>query len=402
MQAFDVLVIGAGPAGAAAARRAALSGLSVALVDRSEFPRDKVCGDALIPDALQALTNLGMLERVLPLSLQTSGVRVYAPNGMSVALSGRSACVPRGLLDETLQSGALEAGATFRAPLKVVAPLIEGQTIVGGRFRDLTRREDIDIRARVTILATGASADPLKVFGVCHRVTPSATAARIYVQGNSAAAAEYGDLVISYDASICPGYGWIFPGPRNTFNVGVGFFYDARRLPVPGNLRLLLRKFLNTFPPAIGLMQRTTMISSLRGASLRTAMTGADFARTGLLVVGDAAGFTYSLSGEGIGKALETGMLAADTAASMLSGPAADVMQIGIEYTRQVQRRFARTFRAYRHAQDLLTSPAIANLLAWRANAGTFARSRLEEMFAATGNPRDLFSPIGLAQALFR
>src|SRR5687767_6434378 len=136
MQAFDVLVIGAGPAGAAAARRAALSGLSVALVDRSEFPRDKVCGDALIPDALHALTNLGMLERVVPVSLQSSGVRVYAPNGMSVALSGRSACVPRRLLDETLQAGALEAGATFRAPLKVVAPLIQGQTIVGGRFRD--------------------------------------------------------------------------------------------------------------------------------------------------------------------------------------------------------------------------------------------------------------------------
>src|SRR5919199_1670186 len=96
----DVLVIGAGPAGAAAARRLAQHGLDVALVDRSEFPRDKVCGDALIPDALRALEQLSLKTRVLHDALSLHGVRVYAPNRTSVTLSGECACITRTVLDD--------------------------------------------------------------------------------------------------------------------------------------------------------------------------------------------------------------------------------------------------------------------------------------------------------------
>ena len=109
----DALVIGAGPAGSAAAITLAGAGRDVVMVDRAAFPRDKVCGDALIPDALKALARLGLREDVLRCSRVLDGVRVYAPDGQFVDVSGECACIPRLTVDEVLRSAAVKAGARF-------------------------------------------------------------------------------------------------------------------------------------------------------------------------------------------------------------------------------------------------------------------------------------------------
>ncbi|HSC27847.1 MAG TPA: geranylgeranyl reductase family protein [Vicinamibacterales bacterium] len=398
---FDVLVIGAGPAGAAAARRAASRGLSVALVDRADFPRDKVCGDALIPDALSALAELGM-SSILAAGSRSAGLRVFAPDGTGVALAAESVCVPRRELDEALRTGAVEAGATFLPRHTLEAPLVNGEAVTGARFVQTGTGARVELRARATVLATGGSAGPLECFGVCRRSTPSATAGRIYVEVDPATSAGLTDLLISYDAAICPGYGWIFPGPRHTFNVGVGFFYDSRRRPNPANLRILLDRFLGTFPPAAALMRGARSISPLRGAPLRTAMTGADLARPGLLVAGDAAGLTYSLTGEGIGKAMQSGILAADVIAANPGDSHGAATRIAAAYAVELTARFGARFRAYRTAQGWVTSHAVGNLLARRANRGRFVRQQLEALIAENGDPRALFSLGGLARALWR
>jgi geranylgeranyl reductase family protein len=397
---YDLLVIGAGPAGSAAARTAALQGLSVALVDRAEFPRDKVCGDGLIADALQAIAALGLSSRVRSRATTVSGVQLYAPNGSLVPLRGECLCVPRQILDDTLREAAVEAGATFLAPFKALEPVVENAVVTGARFRHQHTRHEATISARLTLLATGAAAEPLVKFGVCRRTEASATAARVYVNVPSGVASSLRDLVISFDASICPGYGWIFPSTDSTLNIGVGFFYDAWRLPVSRNVRTLLDAFLSTFPPAAELVRQATSISPLRGAPLRTAMAGATFARAGLLVIGEAAGLTYSLTGEGIGKAMESGMLAADLAVSHLRNADTPLERIASAYAGELTRRYARKFRGYRRAQAWMNSRRLANFLAKRANAGTFVRGQLEGMFADRVYPQRLLSPLGLARAI--
>jgi geranylgeranyl reductase family protein len=393
-------VIGAGPAGSAGARRASLHGLSVALVDRSTFPRDKVCGDALIPDALRALRDLGVLPTVLGVARRATAIQVYAPNGKSIQVHGESACLPRRVLDDTLRGAAVDAGARFFAPLKVIAPLTRGNRVCGARFSDLANSTNVEIQSRVTVLATGASSEVLRAFGVCQRIRPSATAARVYVHVDEDAAATYPDLVISYDDNICPGFGWLFPGPGGVFNVGVAFFYDARRLPDPANLRVLFDRFLHGFQPAARLRRVARHVSALQGAPLRTALSGATLSRPGLLVIGEAAGLTYSFSGEGIGKAMESGILAADLIASVSSGGAVAADEVAAVYARELTARFGPRFRAYKRAQDWLTSPGLGNLLAWRAHAGDFVKRQLETMLDETGSPQSLFSPLGIARAL--
>ena len=386
----DALVIGAGPAGSAAAITLAGAGRDVVMVDRAAFPRDKVCGDALIPDALKALARLGLREAVLRCSRVLDGVRVYAPDGQFVDVSGECACIPRLTVDEVLRSAAVKAGARFLPNVDVKGALVDGERVVGA---DLGASE---LRADVTLLATGAAAEPLKRFGVCHRIAPSATAARIYVRTDEAFAREARHLCISYDAAICPGYGWIFPGPDATFNVGVGFFYDGKARPQARlsdrklNTRELLHRFLDTFPPAKDLMSRAIDITELKGAPLRTALCGSALARPGLLVVGEAAGLTYSFSGEGIGKALESGIIAAET---ILRGDGAET------YAARIRAAFGPRFRGYKLAQDWLARPRLANFLARRARKSPFVRRELSGLFQETSDPRRLFSAAGMLRS---
>jgi geranylgeranyl reductase family protein len=395
----DVLVIGAGPAGSAAARVLAGGGLRVVLVDRRTFPRDKACGDALIPDALHALGELGVSDRVLARARRGRAVRVYAPNGQFLTIAGACACLPRVELDDLLRFAAVEAGAEFLAPLKALGPIEEHGIVRGARFEDVQSRRILDVRAGATILATGAAADVLDRFGMCQRTKPSATAARLYVQVDPATAAAHDCLAISYDAAICPGYGWIFPGPGHTFNVGIGYVYDGPA-PAERNLRTLFRQFVAAFGPARELMRRALSTGPLQGAPLRTAMSGATTARPGLLVAGEAAGLTYSFTGEGIGKALQSGIYAAQ-AIQAAGGPGPrDLHTIGAQYAARLRTEFGDRFRAYERLQRFLARPWAVNLLIRRGNTGSYVRTELEALLNETGSAQGLVTVPGVVRAL--
>ena len=101
----DALVVGAGPAGSAAALALARRGFRVVLIDRRTFPRDKICGDALIPDALQAIAHLGLRDQLRPLAHHVDTVRIYAPNLRYATLHGPCACLPRAAFDDWLERG---------------------------------------------------------------------------------------------------------------------------------------------------------------------------------------------------------------------------------------------------------------------------------------------------------
>ena len=130
----DVLIAGAGPAGCAAARSLAQRGLRVVLADQRTFPRDKVCGDGLISDALGALGALGLLARVTQHAVRSRELRIYPPSRRPVSLGGDFACVPRQDLDLLLWNAAADAGAVCVSGITALAPLEEGGRVTGVRF----------------------------------------------------------------------------------------------------------------------------------------------------------------------------------------------------------------------------------------------------------------------------
>jgi flavin-dependent dehydrogenase len=368
----------------------------VVLVDRAaSFPRDKVCGDALIPDALALINELGLDGLIRPHARTLKGVRVYAPNRRALTITGACACVPRQRFDDLLREAAVAAGARFASGWQLERPLRAGGDagpVAGATFASGRRR--LSVRAAVTLLATGAAAEPLKRFGVCERIVASASAARVYVKVDKALPGAGDYLCISYDRSICPGYGWIFPGPDDIFNVGIGVFHDARP-PADGNLRHLLERFLLHFPPAAEVMRHGRPLTSLKGAPLRTTLTGARLTAPGLLVIGEAAGTSYAFSGEGIGKAIASGVIASR---SLLE--ASDPAEAARGYEATMRATFRSRFAAYKQAQDWLSSPMLANVLAWRASRSRFVRSQLDGIFQETVDPSSLFSLPGLLRAL--
>lgn len=390
----DVLIIGAGPAGTAAATTLARAGASVVLADQAAFPREKVCGDALVPDALAALRRLNLLAPVQAAMKRMRGLRVYVPDGSFVSLDAELGCVQRSELDAILLEASVAAGASALVPARVVSPLSDGPLVVGAAFE--CRGQRVDVRARTTILATGAAAKPLQLFGLCTRSEATATAARRYYQVPEAIAASFDHLCISYDRSICPGYGWLFPGPSGVFNVGVGYFYDSPRLPDERNLRVLFERFLSTFEPARALVSAGTPLSPLRGAPLRTGLSGTQLAAPGVLVVGEAAGLTYPFSGEGIGKALESGMLAAE----VILSTTADAATIARTYGIRVREAYQRRYQAYKLVQDLLARPWVANFVARRARAKPRLHRALEGVLTERLDPSAVFSVSGVLKCL--
>ena len=151
---LDVLVIGAGPAGSAAARCLAQAGLSVHMVDAQPIGRDKVCGDGLIPDAHQALARLGVLDAVMAKAQRAQAVACIGPSGGRIDVPGTLAVLPRRQLDEVLLRAALAAGAQFEqarfeAPLEDAAGRVQGARLRRGD-------EVVEVQARWTLLATGA------------------------------------------------------------------------------------------------------------------------------------------------------------------------------------------------------------------------------------------------------
>lgn len=392
-----MLVVGAGPAGSAAATLLARGGREVVLVDHRAFPRDKTCGDGLIPDAHAALKRLGVFDEVMARAQRVPHVACVGPRGGRVDVPGELAVLPRRELDAIVCAGAVRAGARMHAPTGYDSPLKdEAGRVVGAVLSHGGARREI--RAAWTLLATGASSQPLVAAGMCTQQTPDGLGMRAYVK-NAAVRSRITGLEIVWDRRLRPGYGWIFPCGDDTFNIGVGVLNshrrdrDGRSVMPDVNLRQVFERFGEFHPPARELMRGGTVVGAAKGAPLRCTLRGAQHARPGLLVTGEAAGSTYSFTGEGIGKAMETGMLAAE--ALLEGGPSEDPQAICQRYCTAL-RMLQPRFDLYEYANRVNAWPWLMDLMIWRAGRSARLVQRMSGVLDETSNPASLFTVRGM------
>ncbi|MDB5819165.1 MAG: geranylgeranyl reductase [Rhizobacter sp.] len=400
----DVLVIGAGPAGSAAARTLAAAGLSVVLAEQHQFPRDKICGDALIPDAHAALRKLGLLDTVMARATSVSTVTCIGPRGGRIDVPGTLAVLPRKELDQLLCDASVDVGAVLAMPARFMAPIEADGRVVGARLQV----DDVmhELRARWVILATGAVPAALTAAGMCERHTPSGVALRGYVK-NDAMVGRIHSLEIVWHRALSPGYGWIFPCPDGVFNIGVGLANshveseEGRGSKKRVNLRDVFDDFVRTYPPAAELMAGGQLLGALKGAPLRCSLNGARFSRPGLIVTGEAAGSTYSFTGEGIGKALETGILAAEAILAGRERMAAtaidDDESVRADYEAHL-RALKPRFALYEKANQVNRHPWLADLLIWRGRKSARILRRMAGVLDETSNPGNLVTMKGLVR----
>jgi menaquinone-9 beta-reductase len=399
----DVLVIGAGPAGSACAQLLARAGHDVLLVDQHDFPRDKICGDGLIPDSHAALRHLGVYDEVAALATPVQHVRCVGPRGGHVDVPGTMSVLPRKVLDHILVRAAERAGAFLATPWRFEAPLVEGERVVGARLKSLTGDAVVhELRANWVVLATGAVPQALTAAGLCERHTPSGVALRGYVKCD-ALVGVITQLQLVWHPRLRGGYGWIFPAPGGLFNIGAGQTgshlrqRDGKGRMEGANLREMFKAFAEVYAPAGELMRTGTLQGEIKGAPLRCTLLGARWSRPGLLATGEAIGSTYAFSGEGIGKAMETGMLAAQ---ALLHGPGAADAAVQARYETGV-KKLKPQFDLYETASRVNHHPWLADLVVWRGRKSPRILKRLSGVLDETQNPGRLFTLSGLRKLIF-
>lgn len=346
----DVLVVGAGPAGSAAAAWAARAGRDVLLVDAAVFPRDKTCGDGLTPRATAELEQLGLAEWVRAHTVNRGlrmcgfGREVELPwPGGSFPTYGSA--VPRTELDDKLRETAVKSGARAIDDLRVLDVLRDGDRVTGVTVR--TGAGVREIGCRVLIVADGVRSPIGKLLGrTWHRRFAYGVAARAYITS----ARSDDEWITSHlelrdaDGGLVPGYGWVFPLGNGEVNIGVGSLATERR-PSHVALKPLLQHYVSLRRPEWQLEGEARAITS---ALLPMGGAVSNVAGRNWALVGDAAGCVNPLNGEGIDYGLEGGHLLAD----LLDEP--DLTAVWPDLLRA---RYGRTFSVARRIAALATHP---------------------------------------------
>ncbi|MGH7119783.1 MAG: NAD(P)/FAD-dependent oxidoreductase [Acetobacteraceae bacterium] len=316
----DVIVVGAGPGGAAAASFMARRGMDVLLLDKSDFPREKVCGDGLTPQAITWADRLGCAEEVLAetkgciksCDLYINGTRTLTggfPDG--TAYPDFAVLLDRRRFDHIVLKNAIRHGARFQ-PGAVVREV--GRAADGVRVGARIAGRDEEFRSRLVVGADGVSSTVSRAIGNTLKAGVMAISVRTYYAG---VAVEGAPIKVYFDRSYFPGYGWLFVDDDGFANVGLGYAVDPKFAP-PGSLQRAFQRFI-----------AGELAEPLAGARRCGAVSGGSsaFYRPGKIVddrvmlVGDAANQADPLNGGGIHKAMESAHLAAEAAeAAFASG----------------------------------------------------------------------------------
>ena len=387
----EVIVVGAGPAGSATAYFLAIQGIDVLLVDKSDFPRDKTCGDGLTPRALHILDQMGLLDDLKATTQVAEMLRFFAPNGNQVetsvpttrGLPAYGLVVPRLILDVAMQQRAVQAGAKFQGQSAVVDFVQEVDGSVNLRVRHAGRVREL--RARGMVIATGAAMKLLQTVGLLPARPSLMVAARAYYEN----VADIDQQLEFYFGHISlPGYGWMFPTSPTTANVGMG--YLGRVHPSP---RVGFERLVANHPRLRQILAGADMIGPIRSYPLRVDFHRVPKVRPGVVAVGEAIGLVNPLTGEGIDYALESGQIAAEVIGEVLSSGLSWTPATLRKYVRRVNGRFHKLFVLMTWARRLYFNRPVLNRIYGRNFGNKGALETLISVSFGNASPALAFSP---------
>jgi menaquinone-9 beta-reductase len=403
----DVIVVGAGPSGSTAAYYLAQAGLNVLLIEKSRFPRDKVCGDGLTPRAVKSLVAMGVNVSEEAGWLRNKGLRVIG-GGMRLELDwpelsswpGYGLVRTRASLDEQLARRAQAAGAKLLEGTTVTGPVLddngrivgvqtsaetEEQTKSKSRFDNAERAssfhpvspEDqstetggikrageggssVTYRARVVVAADGNSSRLSIAMGLRKRDDrPMGVAVRTYYTSPRHKDDYLESWLDLWDGDrLLPGYGWIFGMGDGTSNVGLGLLNTSDAFGKT-DYRALLKRWLKSMPDEWGYVEENRT-EPVRGAALPMGFNRTPHYHNGLVLAGDAAGMVNPFNGEGIAYAMESGEILARVVAQALARPTrAEGERVLRSYPEELQAAYGRYYTLGRVFVELIGRPKL-------------------------------------------
>ncbi|MDA0245860.1 MAG: NAD(P)/FAD-dependent oxidoreductase [Chloroflexi bacterium] len=390
MTTYDVLVAGAGPAGAATAAYFARQGFHTLMLDRHSFPRDKICGDAVTSGAMEILVGLGMKEAILKAAAEQlfypiDSIRLLSPKGYQLDTpvndshkEVRTYIAPRLHFDNLVYEGALAAGAEFQQGA------VQGVVRENGRAAALTVKTaegTQTIAGRLIIGADGVTSAVARDLRQGQTFTDNhrAIALRAYLTGLDIIPG--GVEFYMYD-EILPGYAWIFPTAANQVNIGLGMRLDIYR---GQKSKTTLNQLLDHFLSLPAIKPRLQPGYTLEGVATwqlnMGSQTNLPYAFDNALLVGDAAGFINPLTGGGIHNALISACLAGEvgTAALRANDTSAATLK---RYEKLCYQQLSKDMiRSYRLQYIMLHFPFVIDWLVRRMGANShFAQTFIAKL----------------------
>jgi geranylgeranyl reductase family protein len=355
----DVIVVGAGPGGSAAAYHMARHGLRVVLLEKTEFPREKVCGDGLTPRAVRQLVRMGVDTSEKAGWLHNRGLRVIG-GGVRLELDWPElATFPNyGLVrtrldfDDLLARRAVEAGALLRTGVNVTAPVLDDDGRVVGVHAESGRgKEPVVFRAPLVLAADGVSGRLPLALGIAKREDrPLGVAVRRYYHCPVKADDDYLESWLELRSSedtekLLPGYGWIFGMGDGRVNVGLGILNSSTAFGKT-NYRRMLTDWLGSTPAGWGMRDEANADGPILGAALPMGFNRVPHYTRGVMLVGDSGGMVNPFNGEGIAYAMESGELAAEIVLQALARPAGPDRERALQaYPAELKARYGGYYR---------------------------------------------------------
>ncbi len=352
---YDVIIIGAGPAGSASAISLSTEpNLKILVVDKENFPRDKICGDGLTGDSIRCLKEIGVWEKVKNQGNSMNRIELYPfSDSRHFTIASEIITLQRKKLDHLLLNEALmNKNASFkRATFKGI--IQEEAGICKTTLVDASTNQEIIIDSKFVIIAIGCQNDKslFKTRKLPYK-QPDLVALRGYYQANWKIVEP---LVIFFDFSK-KGYFWVFPMGDGIFNVGCG---NKTNLNIKTDIKKILAdniEFLNQKHETRGEWK-----TEPKGAFLRTGLNNyKKMPFNNIIFAGESISSTYQFTGEGIGKALETGILASKSI---------------IDSINKKNRKSAFYYR------DLLTRQVVSRYMPYRVADVIFTKKHLSVPF---------------------
>jgi geranylgeranyl reductase family protein len=371
----DVIVVGAGPAGSTAAYHLARHGLAVLVLEKSQFPREKVCGDGLTPRAVKQLIKMGIdtdpAKGWLPnkgLRVIGGGVRLQLDWPELAAYPGYGLTRTRLDFDQILADRAIEAGAVLKTGHTVTGPILDDDGRVVG-VKATENGEPREFRAPVTLACDGVSARLALAMGLNKRDDrPIGVAVRQYFHSPARHDDEYLESWLELRSKeggdkLLPGYGWIFGLGDGRINVGLGVLNSSVAFGKT-NYRRMLAEWLSATPAEWGASDPANADGEPQGAALPMGFNRVPHYTRGVLLVGDSGGLVNPFNGEGIAYAMESAELAAEIVVQALDRPEGPERERAFAaYPAELKARYGGYYRLGNQFVKIIGKPKLMRVL---------------------------------------
>lgn len=413
---YDVIIVGAGPAGCAAAIKLASADLRIAIIDKAKFPRDKICGDALSIDVVNQLpmlsARLAQIFKTFSKKTPSYGVKIFAPNRRSVDIpfynKGKKGCgyistrvdFDNLLFEEVARYKSITILETHKVEEIVNNGVIVSVTCSSKSKLNEEESSSIYLEAPLIVGADGAHSVVSKhLSDIKVELDHYSAGLRVYYEN---VADFHGEnfIELHFFKGILPGYLWVFPLPDNKANVGIGMLSSAVSKKKV-NLKKELNKAISEDPGLRKRFANANALETVKGFGLPLGSKKRVISGDRFLLTGDAAGLIDPFSGEGIANAIRSGRVAADHILKCFETNSFSA-EFNKAYDREIYSRMWKEFRISRSLQRLCAYPRLFNFVVNKAAQSKYLTKLLTDALAEVDVKQVLTKPGFYLRLLFK